>query len=138
MPYTQLYIHIVFATKGRRRLLRPAVQRSVYKYIYDLCVQKKVFVIRIGGWLDHIHLFINLPPTIALSDLMQYIKGASSHYIRSTLVPEWYGWNEEYAAFAEPFEAIETVKRYIMNQSEHHARTSFDEEYKELMVRHSG
>ncbi len=79
---------------------------------------------------DHIHAFIGLKPSMAISDLVRDIKNNSSNFInkrRFTLGR--FSWQEGYGAFSYAHSQIENVYNYIKNQEEHHKNRTFKEEY---------
>lgn len=137
MSFTRLTYHIVFATKNRQPLITSTVEREVYSFIYTLCKNKNAFVRRINGMADHIHLLVDIPSTISVSDFVQYIKSQSSNDIKArSLIRGWQGWVEGYAGFTVCYGCIERVYMYILHQKEHHKKVSFIEEYKQFLIDH--
>ena len=67
--YSQIYIQVVFAVKGRHGLIARKHKDELYKYITGLITNKGQKLIRINGISDHIHVLIGLKPKMALSDL---------------------------------------------------------------------
>ena len=55
--YSQLYIHIVFAVKGRQNLISPNRKEEIYKYITGIITNKGQKLIAINGMPDHIYIF---------------------------------------------------------------------------------
>ena len=83
---------------------------------------------------DHLHLFVELHPTIALSDFIKDIKQSSSYWIKkSGLFPQFEGWGREYAAFTYSERDKNTIINYIKNQREHHKRIDVLDEVKALL-----
>ena len=83
---------------------------------------------------DHIHAFVGLKPSAAVSDLARDIKNNSSKFINDNkLVRGKFSWQEGYGAFSYSHSHIERVFNYIKNQQEHHKKRSFREEYLELL-----
>ncbi len=79
--YTQIYIHIVFAVKGRQNLISKNWNEELYKYITGIITNEGQKLIAINGMPDHIHILIDLKPNKALSDLVRDIKANSSRFI---------------------------------------------------------
>jgi REP element-mobilizing transposase RayT len=76
----------------------------------------------LGGVADHVHLLIDLPATLAISDLLKHVKGTSSHLVTQHLQPgQFFKWQGAYAAFSVDPLQTSTVIRYIVRQAEHHA-----------------
>ena len=90
-----------------------------------------------NGMTDHIHILLELHPTLSLSDLVKAIKQSSSLWIKqSGHFPLFDRWSEGYFAVSLGGEAVESCKRYIMNQQEHHSKSNFLDEVKYLNARY--
>ena len=82
---------------------------------------------------DHIHMLIDLHPSVALADLVRELKSKSSFWLkRCGMFPKFDSWNPEYFAESKGIAEIETVKNYIINQQEHHRARNFLEEIRSL------
>jgi len=128
--YSQLYIQIVFAVKGRENLIAKPWEDDLHKYIAGIIKAKEQKSIIVNGMPDHIHAFIGLKPTMAISDLVRDIKNNSSKFVNEKkLVKGKFSWQEGYGAFSYSHSQIEQVYQYIMNQKEHHRVKTFREEY---------
>ena len=122
-PFTQLYLHCVWATWDRMPLLVPKVERPVYAAILAKCQDLKCEVLAIGGIEDHVHLLIRLHPGVSVANLMKGIKGSSSHLMTHKVFPgEFFKWQGAYRAFTISKDSIPRVRAYIENQKAHHAQ----------------
>jgi REP element-mobilizing transposase RayT len=134
--YTQLYVQIVFAVQGRQSLIRPEHNDELQKYITGIVSRQGQKLIAINNMPDHFHILIGQKPNVALSDLVRDIKAGSSGFINDQ---RWvlgrFSWQEGFGAFSYSHSQLDAVIRYIQNQQEHHRRTSFHEEYLELLTR---
>ncbi len=76
--------HIVWGTKYRRKILKPYVLIELKKILYAT-VKKypTLWIIALNTDEDHVHLQIEIPPNIAVSDAVSKLKSASSRYLRS-------------------------------------------------------
>lgn len=93
--------------------------------------QKPIIV---NGVADHVHLFIGLKPSIALSDLVRDIKNNASNFVNNQkFVTSKFNWQEGFGAFSYSHSHIEKVYNYILNQEKHHQKRTFKEEYIELL-----
>jgi REP element-mobilizing transposase RayT len=134
--YTQLYIQVVFAVKGRENLIAKTWKDELHKYISGIITNKEQKSIIVNGMPDHIHAFIGLKPSMKISDLVRDIKNNSSNFINEKrFVRGKFSWQEGYGAFSYSHSHIEHVYNYILNQEEHHKKRSFREEYLELLNR---
>lgn len=72
--YTQILYHIVFSTKYRARTLHVNGRPSLFRYITGILKNNKCKVYRINGVEDHLHILIDLHPSISLANLIKDIK----------------------------------------------------------------
>ena len=134
--YTQLLYHVVFATKGRQRVLQEPRRDQLFKYIWGIVKNLNSVLYRIGGVEDHVHIFVGLHPTLSVADFVKTIKVASSKWIKDqALFPQFSGWQDGYAALTCSLSEKETIIEYIKNQVEHHRAKDFLEEYRECLKR---
>lgn len=132
--YSQIYIQIVFAVKGRENQLAKAWRQEVFQYIAGIIKGKGQKSIIVNGVADHVHCFIGYKPSVALSDLVRDIKNNSSKWINERkLVIGKFQWQEGYGAFSYSQSHIDKVYKYILNQEKHHQKQTFKEEYLELL-----
>lgn len=132
--YSQIYIQIVFAVKGRQSLIQQSWEEELYKYVTGIIQNKGQKMLAINGMLDHIHIFIGLKPSCCLSDLVREIKKASNVFINEKkFCPFKFEWQEGYGAFSYSHSALDNVIGYIANQKEHHRKKSFKEEYVDFL-----
>jgi REP element-mobilizing transposase RayT len=132
--YSQIYIQVVFAVKGRENLIGKAWKEDLHKYIAGIIKGKEQKSIIVSGMPDHIHAFIGLKPSMSISDLVRDIKNNSSKWINDNrLIKGKFQWQEGYGAFSYSHSQIENVYNYILNQEEHHKIKTFREEYVEFL-----
>lgn len=132
--YTQIYIQVVFAVKGRKNLLKKEWRADVFKYISGIIEAKKHKSIIVNGYSDHVHCFIGLKPDMAISDLVRDIKNNSTNYInKKQWLPEKFEWQSGYGCFSYSQDAVKNVYQYILNQEEHHQTKNFIKEYTQLL-----
>lgn len=133
--YTQILYHIVFATKFRRPTLTKSQNRQkLYAYWSGLISNRKSKALIINGIEDHVHMLVNIHPSISASDLVKEIKNAGSIYIRENhLFPSFTYWQNGFGAFTCSNEAIPRLCNYIENQEQHHAKKTSKEELREIL-----
>ncbi len=135
--FSQIYIHIVFAVKGRQSLILPVWENELYKYITGILKNKNQKMLCINGVQDHIHFLIGLKPSCRLSDLIRDIKKSSNAFIKEKKFTNLkFEWQEGYGAFSYSHSALDNVISYINNQKEHHRKKTFREEYKEFLTKY--
>ncbi len=132
--YTQLYVQIVFAVKGRGNLINEQIRDRVEKYITGIIQNKGYKVYAIYCMPDHLHLFVSLKPDLAISDLVRIVKSESTKFINEhNLIVGKFSWQEGFGAFSYSHSHIDKVVNYVMNQPNHHKTKSFKEEYLMLL-----
>lgn len=135
MSYTKILYHIVFRTKNSKNTIPNDKSEILYRYIWGFMENKKCKLFRINGMPDHIHLLIDLHPTLAIADFIKELKISTNKFLRNHIdFPSFEAWAEGYAALTYSKNELETVKNYIANQREHHAITTFADEYRKLLI----
>jgi putative transposase len=128
--FSQIYIQIVFAVKGRENLISSKWKNELHKYIAGTIKGKGQKPIIVNGMPDHIHAFVGLKPVMAISDLVRDIKNNSTNFINNqNLVMGKFAWQEGYGAFSYSHSHIGKVYDYIMDQEKHHKKKTFKQEY---------
>jgi REP element-mobilizing transposase RayT len=128
--FSQIYIQIVFAVKGRQNLIQNSWKTQLHKYIAGIIKGKDQKSIIVNGMPDHIHAFVGLRPAMAISGLTRDIKNNSTNFINDhQFVKGKFAWQEGYGAFSYSHSHIERVYNYILNQDEHHKKKTFRQEY---------
>jgi putative transposase len=132
--YSQIYLQVVFAVKGRENLISQSWKDELHRYIAGIIKEKKQKSIIVNGMPDHIHAFIGLKPSMRISDLVREIKNNSSKFINQKgFVRGKFSWQEGYGVFSYSHSHIERGYNYILNQEEHHRKKTFKDEYLELL-----
>lgn len=135
--YTQIHLQLVFAVQDRLSLIQHSWKDELYKYITGIIQTNEHKTMIINGMPDHIHILIGMRPKQSLSDLMQDIKGGSSTWInKKNFVNGKFSWQEGYGAFAYSKGQLPSVINYIKNQEAHHTKTSFRNEYIQLLKKY--
>jgi putative transposase len=128
--YSQLYIHIVFAVKGRERIIPKIHKEELQKYTTGIITNREHKLLAINFMPDHVHILIGYQPSQPLPDLVRDIKAITSKQINErSWIKGRFEWQEGYGAFSYSKSQIDEVVYYIQNQEKHHEKTSFKEEY---------
>lgn len=132
--YTQLYIQLVFAVKGRQSFISREWKDDLYKYITAVMQNDGHKMLAINGMPDHVHIFFGLNPVSAISDIVKDIKRASNNWINlNKKVSGKFEWQAGYGAFSYSRSQIPNVCNYIERQEEHHTKITFRDEYLALL-----
>jgi len=115
--------HIVFATKYRKKVLTPQVEKKLKEIIQHIAIEKgfEIAMVEVGEQ-DHVHIFASAHPKIAPSYIVKMIKGITARklflefpHLKKEL---WKGhlWNPSY--YIETIGSIseDVIKKYIENQ----------------------
>lgn len=132
--FFSIHCHIVFATKERRPLLRAQWRDRLHSYIGGMLRNQNCIPEAIGGVEDHIHILTSIRPAHCLADLVRDLKKDATNWIIENFDPQ-FAWQEGYSAFSVSPTAIDQVRRYILNQEEHHKKLPFLDELKELLAK---
>ena len=136
MSHICLTYHIVWRTKYSHRTINEEHERDLFAYIFGFCKKKNCKLHRINSMPDHIHMCVEIHPTISLSEFMKVLKQESSQWLREhkELFPMFDSWGNGYAAFTYSVKDRIKVINYIKRQKEHHKTASFRNEYESLMT----
>lgn len=128
--YTQLYIQIIFAVKGRENLISKNNREELHKYITGIVKNRGQKMISVFCMPDHTYLLVGIKPSISISDLVRDIKAGASNFVNEQKwVKGKFNWQEGFGAFSYSRSQIDKVAQYILNQEEHHKKKTFKEEY---------
>ncbi len=74
--------HLVWSTKYRFKVLKGQVRLRVRDICRQVCHENEVDILRGVLSSDHVHMFVSVPPKLAISDLVRKMKGRSSHKVQ--------------------------------------------------------
>ncbi len=134
--FTNLLFHLVFSTKDRAPLITEGFQERLYSYLGGLVRDEGGALLAAGGMPDHVHLLACFKADTSVAEMVRRIKANSSKWIHQEVAVRHFAWQTGYGAFSVSESQKESVKRYIQDQAQHHARLSFREELIALLERH--
>ena len=138
MSKTRILIHIVFTTKNRLQTIPLLHRRDLYRFIYGVLENNKCKTLRINGMSDHVHILLDLHPTVSLASLVKEIKQSSALWMKSSLYFGLFeGWNIGYYASSISPADVDASIEYIKNQETHHGGKGLMEELKELALKYN-
>lgn len=118
-----LHAHLVFTTKYRRGALTDPVLTRCQETMAAVCQDFGAELREFDGETDHVHLVVHYPPTVALSRLVNSLKGVSARYLRQEfqahLTRYLWGdhlWSPSYFAGSCGGAPLAVVKEYIERQ----------------------
>jgi len=132
--YSQIYLQIIFSPVGRDNLIPKKHKEELHKYTTGIINNRNHKLLAVNFMPDYVHIFIGYNPSQPLPDLVRDIKSNTSKLINSRKwMPGKFQWQEGYGAFSYSRSHIDKVIRYINNQEQHHKKTSFKDEYLEML-----
>ncbi|HSW53553.1 MAG TPA: IS200/IS605 family transposase [Ignavibacteriaceae bacterium] len=130
MPFTKIWIHLIWSTKNRDKLIDKELKQKLVQHIKENARLKNIFIDTLNCVQDHIHLLISLGREQTISKIVMLIKGESSNWVnKNKLTKGKFEWQDEYIAVSVSESQVDRVREYIKNQEEHHRLKSFEEEY---------
>jgi putative transposase len=119
-----LHVHLVFVTKYRRDVLSALAIRDLETIFAKVCRDFEATLVECSGEDDHVHLLIHYPPKMALSKLVNSLKGVSSRKLRE-MCPEVAGryrngvlWSPSYFAGSCGGAPLSVIAEYVRSQRE--------------------
>ena len=132
-----LLVHIVFSTKQRQNYLTPDICLRLYPYINKILKNQGCYPYQIGGMPDHIHILCGLAKTVCISKLIEEIKTSTSKWIKTKDIDfSNFYWQSGYGAFSVSSSRLNVVQSYIANQTKHHEKSTFQQEFLGLLNKH--
>ena len=137
MPSTHLSLnyHIVFSTKNREPILAASRRAELHAYLGGILRDLGGVAQEVGGVADHVHFLAALKATHCLADVLRDTKTGSSRWIHETMRIRSFAWQEGYGAVTVSPSDVPRVRRYVARQEEHHRKKTFQEEYREILVK---
>ncbi len=131
--YSQLYIQIIFAVKGRQCFIKESFRDELQKYISGIIKEKKQKLYAIYCIPDHTHILVSMKPDISISDLVRDIKANSSSFMKEKHFVNNFSWQTGFGAFSYSKSQALNVVNYIIRQPEHHKKKIFKQEYRAFL-----
>lgn len=117
-----MHVHLVFVTKYHRRVFTAEALAVLRESFTRVCADFEAELIEMNGEHDHVHLLVHYPPKMAVSSLVNSLKGASARILRKRL-PEIAGryyknvlWSPSYFAASCGGAPISIIRRYVEQQ----------------------
>ena len=134
----QIYLHIIFSTKHRKRFLQnEALRHEAHHYLGGICGNLDSPSLIVGGVEDHVHVLCRLSRTQTVSELVRELKRESSKWIktRDAQLADFH-WQDGYGVFSISPAHVKALRRYIENQEQHHQTESFQDELRRILQKY--
>ena len=135
--FIKCWLHAVWTTKDGQLLITPSIEQTVYNRVEIELRSEKCFVRIINGMPDHIHSLFVINPRRSISDILQNVKGSSSHWFnQQDILPVKFAWQKGSAVFSVSESQVNRVYNYIKNQKINHRSKTWKQEIDELYKLH--
>ena len=117
-----MHVHLVFVAKYRRKIFDRDSLKELKTIFNHVCKNFEAELVEMDGETDHVHLLVNYPSKVAVSALVNSLKGVSSRKLKQTChaIQKHYFknklWSRSYFASSCGGAPIEIVRKYIENQ----------------------
>jgi len=126
--YARLYVHLVWATKGREPWISTEVAPRLHGMIAARCAALGCVAVAVGGVEEHVHALVGLKTDVDVARLTRELKAGSSAFMHAEIGVEQFGWQEGHGAFTLRDTELDIARHYVRNQARHHADgTALDE-----------
>lgn len=99
--YTQLFVQIVYAVKGRQNFILPPYRETLQQYTTGVLQNDKHRMLAVFYMPDYVHFLVGLNPDVSISDMVQDVKRATTNFINDQrLTPSHFNWQKGYGAFS--------------------------------------
>ena len=115
--------HFVWITKYRYKILKGDLGLRIRDLIREVCMACDCKILTGSVGTDHVHVLVSVPPNMAPSKLVQYMKGKTSHKVQQefpAIRKQYWGqhiWARGYFCASSGTVTDEIIKEYIENQS---------------------
>ena len=112
--------HLVFCPRYRRKIFNiEGVEERFKQLTGDECQKRGIKILAMECHIDHVHMFVNVPPQYSIPNIVQWIKGASSVELRKEFpvlaaMPSL--WTRSYFVSTAGNVSSETIEWYINTQ----------------------
>jgi len=127
----KVYVHIVFSTKNGKNLIHQQIAKDLHAYVIGTMSKLGSFTNEIYANSDHIHILSTLSRTITIAELISKLKTSSSKWLKLKGITD-FAWQDGYGIFSVSASKVETVRKYILNQPEHHKMITFKDELRQF------
>ena len=135
--HLSLRVHLVWATMDRRPWLDPEWRSRLFAFVATIIERKDGRLLCAGGVRDHVHLYVEIPATIGIAELVGGIKSNTARWIHQSFAHRRdFKWQHGYGAFTVSGPNDEALRDYIRNQEQHHRERAFTGEYLSLLEVH--
>ena len=122
---------------NREKLLNKEAGARLSRYLSEYADTKGVYMKINYVNADHVHMLVDLPTGLSIEELIQLLKGSSSHRVNANnILRGKFAWGRGYDAFSVSESNLAQIAAHIAGQEEHHRVRTFADELQEFIERH--
>ena len=134
IEYHNLYTHFILITQNRNSFITEKSRQRIEKYITGVVNNSHSKLYSIYANPEHIHILVSRSPRLSGEVLLTIIADSPAKFINENkLCQGVFAWQDSASAFSVSKSDIDKVCKYILNQPEHHKKTTFTEEYDQFV-----
>ncbi len=119
--FHKLFYHVIWTTHRREPLVSDEIEKVLYPFLENKAKRFRSSIYGIGGFADHIHVAICIPPAESVSDIGGKLKGSSSYFLNKELqLTKYFSWQDGFGVLSFAEKDLPSVLQYIARQKEHH------------------
>ena len=135
--YARVRVHVVWSTRARRPWLDPEWRGRLFARVSTIVEAERARLVCAGATRDHVHLYLEVPATRSVSELVQIAKAGSCRWIRQSFRHRAdFAWQGGYAAFSVSPKDDGYLMDYIRHQEHGHRERDFAGELVALLEQH--
>jgi putative transposase len=133
----KVYLHAIFSTKNREPILHDDWRDELFRVMGGTVNNLGCQSLTVGGVADHAHLLFQLGRSITIADAIGKIKSTSSLWVNHNHgLSSPFHWQAGYGVFSVSQSHVGATAEYIQQQASHHARVSFQDEFRDFLRRY--
>jgi putative transposase len=134
----RIWLHIVFSTSERRAYLQnEGTREELLRMLGYHANEMNCPVVRVGGWIDHVHVLCGLSRTLTVAKLIETLKTETTKWIKKCKADfNLFHWQNGYGAFSVSQSNVNDVSKYIEEQTSHHGAMTFQDEFRKICEKH--
>ena len=136
IDYHNLYTHCILITQNRMPFITEASRERIEKYITGIVNNHHSKLYAVYANPEHVHFLVSRAPQVSEEVLLTRVADSTVRFINENKLSQGlFAWQESASAFSVSKSDIDKVCKYILNQKEHHKKTSFAEEF-DAFIKH--
>lgn len=128
MPFVVCYYHAIWSTKHRKPIISQQIESVLFDTIRHKSKQLKSPIHAVNAAYDHIHVAVEIAPSVAVSEWIRQVKAVSARIINREFpnLDESFYWQRSYGILSFGKKTLPFVQKYIEKQKIHHQNDDLD------------